>query len=111
MKVHKMPVVCRFKFPEGLDKDTIEAQMALAIVAAECVFGQAKVRISAGYCITSHSQAEDSERYQVAIDVSTDVGEFIAQVFTGLVIRQLGEDKFTVDRVGSEEQLKEAGQQ
>jgi len=39
------------------------------------------------------------------------VGEFIAQVFTGLVIRQLGEDKFTVDRVGSEEQLKGAGQQ
>lgn len=107
--VQTMPVVCRFKFHEGLDRETIETRMALAIVAAECVFGQAKVRISAGYYVTYDSQTEGSDGYQVAIDVSTDVGEFIAQVFTGLIIRQLGEDKFTVDRIGSEEQFKGTG--
>jgi hypothetical protein len=38
---------------------------------------------------------------ELAIDVSTDVGEHVAQVFTGLLAWQLGEDKFTVERVAS----------
>jgi hypothetical protein len=36
-------------------------------------------------------------------DVCTEVGEHIAQVFTGLMIRQPGEDKFTVDKVTGKE--------
>lgn len=87
-----MEAVCRFKFPEGLDREIIETQLALAIIAAECTFGQPRVRISAAYCVSR-------DKPQVAIDVSTEVGEHIAEVFTGLMIRQIGEDKFTVDRV------------
>ncbi|GAB4117301.1 MAG: hypothetical protein Kow00103_13890 [Candidatus Caldatribacteriota bacterium] len=99
-----MPAVCRFKFPEGLDREIIETQLALAIIAAECTFGQPKVRISAAYCVSPGSSTADKKKKpQVAIDVSTEVGEHIAQVFTGLMIRQLGEDKFTVDRVTGKE--------
>ncbi len=94
-----MKVVCRFKFHEGLEREMIETQLALAIVAAECTFGQPKVRISAGYCVSK-------EKPQVAIDVSTEVGEHIAQVFTGLMIRQLGEDNFTVDRIETDAPLR-----
>ena len=91
-----MPSVCRFKFPEELDRESIETQLALAIISAESTFGQPKVRISAAYCVSR-------ENSQVAIDVSTEVGEHIAQVFTGFMTRQLGEDKFTVDRVRGKE--------
>ena len=91
-----MPTVCKFKFPEGLDREIIETQLALAVIATECTFGQPRVRISAAYCVSR-------EKPQVAIDVSTEVGEHIAQVFTGLMIRQIGEDKFTVDRVRGKE--------
>jgi hypothetical protein len=94
--VKKMSPVCRFKFPDDVDRDIIETQLALAIISAECAFGQPKVRICAAYCISK-------EKPQVAIDVSTEVGEHIAQVFTGLIVRQLGEDKFTVDRVRDKE--------
>ena len=87
-----MPSVCRFKFPEELNGEVIETQLALAVIATECAFGQARVRISAAYCFSK-------EKSQVAIDVSTEVGEHIAQVFTGLMIRQIGENGFTVDRV------------
>lgn len=87
-----MQAVCRFKFPEELDREIIETQLALAVIATECTFGQPKVRISAAYCVSK-------DKSQVAIDVSTEVGEHIAQVFTGLMTRQLGEDRFTVDRV------------
>jgi len=27
-KIQEMPVVCRFKFPEGLDREAIESQLA-----------------------------------------------------------------------------------
>lgn len=108
MKMRKMPVVCRFKFPEGLDKESIEAKLALAIVATECIFGQARVRINAAYCISPKSVTPDGKKGpQIAIDVSTEVGEHIAQVFTGLMIRQLGEDRFTVERVSRKEPRKE----
>ena len=86
-----MLTVCRFKFPEEIDREIIETQLALAIISAESTFGQPRVRISAAYFISR-------EKPQIAIDVSTKVGEHIAQVFTGLMIRQLGEDKFTLRR-------------
>jgi hypothetical protein len=103
-----MPVVCRFKLPRGLDREVVESQLALAIVATECTFGQAKVRIGAGYCISPTDETLNGEKgFQVVIDISTEVGEHIAQVFTGLMIRQLGEDKFIVERVDSKSPGKE----
>ena len=87
-----MADVCRFKFPEDLGRENVEAQLALAIIAAECTFGQPRVRISAAYCFSK-------ERPELVIDVGTEVGEHIAQVFAGLLTRQVGEDRFTVDRV------------
>jgi len=69
-----MSVICRFQFPDEVDKEILETQLAMAIITTECTFGQPKVRIAAAYCISK-------DKPQVAIDVSTDVGEHIAQVF------------------------------
>ena len=85
-----MAEICRFKFKEGVSKELIEEQMALAIVTAECTFGQARVRLHGSYA------ASDGK---AAIDVSNKVGEHIAQVFTGLMIRTVGEENFTVERI------------
>ena len=98
-----MPTVCKFKFPEALGREIIETQLALAIVAAESIYGKPKVRVNAAYFVSK-------DKPQVAIDVSTEVGEQIAQMFTGLMIRQLGEDKFTVDRVSDKESLRGGNQ-
>ncbi len=87
-----MPDVCRFKFPADLEGELIESQLALAIVATECTLGLPKVRINAAYNIS-----EDKTR--VVIDVSTNVGEQIAQIFTGLMIRHFGERGFSVERM------------
>jgi hypothetical protein len=98
-----MPAVCRFAFPHGVGREVVEAQLALAIIAAECTFGQPKVRINAAYCVSPASKAAQGNRkLQAVIDISTEVGEHIAQVFTGLMIRQLGEDNFVVERVTKE---------
>lgn len=87
-----MPAVCRFRFPDGTDGETIEGHLALAIIAAECAYGKPRVRICAAYCLSK-------DKPQLAIDVSTEVGELIAQVFTGLVMRELGEEAFVVERM------------
>lgn len=88
-----MAEICRFKFMEGVSKELIEEQIALAIITAECTFGQARVRLHASYA------ASDGK---AAIDVSSDVGEYIAQVFTGLMIRTVGEESFSVERIRKE---------
>ena len=99
-----MPTVCRFEFPDEIEREIIETQLALAIIAAECTFGQPKVRLNAAYCVSPASRVEsEKKKSKVVIDVSTEVGEHIAEVFTGLMTRQLGEEKFTVDRVRDKE--------
>lgn len=91
-----MKTVCKFKFPDGTTREFLEASMASAIFNAECVFGKPKVRVSGvAYYISK-------EGSQCVIDVSNDVGEHVAQVFTGIMINALGEDKFQVRRIEGE---------
>ena len=82
--------VCRFKFHKDIDKETIEEKIALAFITAECTFGPAKVRLNAAYLIAGN---------KAIIDVSSPVGEHIAEVFTELMIRQFGEESFVVERI------------
>ena len=84
-----MKEVCKFVFNGSASKALIEEQITLEVITAECLFGPAKVRLHAGY------MAADGK---AVIDVSGEVGEHIAQVFTGLMIKHLGEDAFTVTR-------------
>lgn len=87
-----MAAVCKFSFPYGPNKVDLESQLALAIISAESAYGSARVRINASYYLSK-------EKPEVVIDVSSDVGEHIAQVFTGLMIRNLGENNFRVRRL------------
>jgi len=82
--------ICRFKFSKGIGSELIESQIILAIATAEYAFDQAKVRSTAGYLVSKN---------KAVIDVSNDVGEYIVQIFTWLMIKQPGENKFTVERV------------
>ncbi len=91
-----MKAVCRFKFPEGTKREFIEASIVSAIFNAECVFGKPRVRVGG----VAYYVAEDSPG--CVIDVSTEVGEHVAQVFTGIMINTLGEDKFQVRRIEGE---------
>jgi len=90
-----MKAVCKFTLPKDTARELVEAAIASAIFNAECVFGKPRVRVSGA----AYYLAEDSP--QCVIDVSTEVGEHIAQVFTGIMINMLGEDKFQVRRIQS----------
>jgi hypothetical protein len=90
MTVNGQRDVRRFRFHTPVEPEHLERQIALAIVVAECVFGTARVRLDVSYLL---------ERDRLVIDVSNEIGAYVAQVFTGLISRQLGEDSFTVERV------------
>jgi len=96
MEAIKMTDVCRFKFHEKIGKRNIEKQIARAIETAEYAFGQAKVRLHAAYLATND---------KAVIDASSEVGEYIAQIFIGLMTRKIGEDKFTVERIRRSNEL------
>jgi len=87
--------VCRFKLNQNLSREQIEEHIAFAVVSAECTFGQAKVRLNAAYLASDN---------KIVIDVSSPVGEHIAEIFTGLLIKNYGEQSFTVERVRHESQ-------
>ncbi len=91
-----MTDVCRFKFHEKIGKRNIEKQIARAIETAEYAFGQAKVRLHAAYLATND---------KAVIDASSEVGEYIAQIFIGLMTRKIGEDKFSVERIRRSNEL------
>ena len=93
MKVYK------FQFYQKAKQEFIEEQIAIAILAVESIFGAAKVRLNAGYLAVDN---------QVIIDVSHQIGEYIAQVFTGLMIRFIGETNFTVKRIENERRKEKA---
>ncbi len=85
--------VCRFKINAKVSKADIEEKITFAIVSAECTFGKAKVRLNAAYLAADN---------KVVIDVTSLVGEHIAEIFTGLLIKDFGERSFTVERVRDE---------
>ena len=84
--------VCRFTFIDGTKRDWIESHLSWAIFNAECTFGKSKVRIEASYFVPD-------DKPECVIDVSTEVGEHIAQLLTGIMIRELGEEGFAVERI------------
>jgi hypothetical protein len=96
-----MKAVCRFKFPRETKREFIEASIASAILNAEAVYGKPKVRVSG----VAYYLAEDSP--QCIIDVSSEVGEHVAQVFTGVMINTLGDNGFSVKRIQREEDIRQ----
>jgi hypothetical protein len=91
-----MSALCTFKFARRARRELIAAGIVSAIFNAECFFGKPKVRVSGvSYYLSDRGR-------HLMIDVSSEVGEHVAQIFTGIMINTLGEDKFQVKRVEGE---------
>ena len=84
--------IYRFQFTSEHAVQEIEETLHLAVLAAECLHGQSRVRLDTSYYM-------DSAKHTCVIDASTDVGRDIVRVFTGFAIREFGEDAFQVRRV------------
>jgi len=86
-----MTHICKFIFKKQVSREFLEKQIAYAVLSAESIFGKAKVRI--------HTPGYLASDDKVVINVSSEVGDHIAAVFTGLMIEFVGEENFTVERI------------
>jgi len=84
--------VCDFSFSKKAARELIQAGIKSAVFNAECFFGKPKVRLYGAYYL-----AQDGRH--CIIDISNEVGEHIAQVFTGIMIDTVGENRFRVKRI------------
>ena len=84
--------IYRYRFKEGISMQDVEESLLLAILAAECLHGESRVRLDASYSLSEEKRA-------CAIDATTDVGRDVCRIFTGFAIREFGEDAFKVERV------------
>ena len=84
--------VYRYIFEPAVSLAEVHDSLAMSIFAAEGIHGQAQVRLDAGY-------AMDEDARACVVDAATPVGLTFAQIFTGLLVRQFGEDAFEVERV------------
>lgn len=82
----------RYQFAPEASAQEIEETLHLAVLAAECLHGQSRVRLDASYFM-------DAEKRACVIDAGTEVGRDIVRIFTGFAIHEFGEHAFQVRRV------------
>lgn len=82
----------RYSFSKETSLAEVENSLFLAVFSAEGLHGRAQVRLDAAYFM-------DEKRRACVVDAASAVGKTIAQVFTGLLAREFGDDAFTVERV------------
>jgi len=83
--------VYRLTFDIPVDMDTVEETLLLAILAVGCLYGEAAVRLDAGYAI-------DADARVVVLDGGTDIGRAVARIFIGFCSREFGDGTFSMVR-------------
>lgn len=86
--------VFRFSFAPAVDLVEAEATLTLAILAAEGLFGESRVRTEVTYYA-------DAPRSSIAVDGSTESGAAVVRIYISLLTREFGADAFTVRRMAS----------
>lgn len=86
------PDVFRFEFERSVPIEEAEMSLHLALFAVEGLFGQARVRLDAGYHV-------DEPHCAIVIDGMGEVGAAVVRIFTSLLLHEFGGDDFTVRRV------------
>ena len=86
-----MNKILRFTFYVEPDPADIEADLVLAIFAAECLHGRPRVRLETRYLVAPDGQS-------CVLEISGLAGESAAQVFAGLVTARFGEEGMSISQ-------------
>ena len=84
--------VLKFELAGDPDRDAVEADVALALFAAECVFGKPRVRMEASYLV-------DNSGHACVFNAGGEAGEAAARIFAGLTAVRLGEAAYSIRRL------------
>jgi hypothetical protein len=81
----------RYRFAQQTDLVDVELILHLAILAAEGLYGETRVRMDAGFAVDESIRA-------IIIDASSPVGQAVNSMFTHFLILQCGPRSFDVRR-------------
>ncbi len=84
-----MNKILRFTFYAEPDPEDIEADLALAIFAAECLHGRPRVRLETRYLV-------GPEGHTCVMEVTGPAGESVAQEFAGLATARVGKEAVSI---------------
>lgn len=82
----------RYEFPGGVPIQDVEETLLLAALAVESLHGRSQLRLDAAF------RLDKAERTCV-VDARSEVGRSLARIFTGFLVREFGDEAFTVRRV------------
>jgi len=85
----------RFQFVEGVGLRDAEDTLLLSLVAAEGLYGEARVRMDSAYWV-------DAPLRTLVVDAATAVGQDVCGIFTSFLTREFGPGAFCVRRLGEE---------
>ena len=84
--------VYRYVISESVLLEDVEATLDLALLGAQSLHGESRMRLDARYVF-------DADKRAFVIDASTAVGESLNQLFIGYVRQEFGEGAFRVERL------------
>ena len=85
-------LIFKYEFKDHVSMDAVESDLALALIAAEALFGQSRVRLEC-------DMAADFENRTLVIQAGNQVGQTVNTLFVGLLHRFLGQDSFSLSRI------------
>jgi len=85
----------RYRFSKGVDLRDAEDTLLLALLAAEGIYGECRVRMDAAYAV-------DAPLGVIVVDGSTEVGQDVCGIFTAFLTREFCPRAFRVDPLGKE---------
>jgi len=83
--------IYRYQIKDGILMNAVKDSLLLSIMATESLYGRSRINLEARF------RLENTSRVCI-IEVGTQIGETIACVFTGFLIREFGEQAFKVEK-------------
>lgn len=81
--------IYRFQFESSVPMDEAEISLAMAIIAAEALYGQPAVRLALRYLFGEEKRA-------CVIEGDSEIAREVVLIFTQFLIREFGENSFQV---------------
>ena len=83
--------IYHYQIMDGIPMNAVKDSLLLSVMAAESLYGRPRINLEARFRLERVSRV-------YIIEAGTKIGETIARVFTGLLIREFGERAFKVER-------------
>jgi len=87
--------IYKYSFDNQFQLKEIENSLFIAALATESLYGRSRLKLDTAFRL-------EKQKRSCVIDGSTEVGQHIACVFTGLLTKEFGEDGFKVERLNEE---------